>query len=433
MSQQPEDATSAHRKLVVASAIGAAIEHFDFFCYAFIAPIAFSSAFFPKMDSLARNLAVYATFAVGFAARPLGGIVFGHIADRLGRRRVLILTLLLMGIASALIGCVPSYASIGLAAPILLVTLRFIQGFAFGGEYMNAVTLTLEGAPTGRRGLFASSINASGPAGVIAASGTIAAMTAAMGSVAFGEWGWRIPFICSAFFAAYGLYLRLQLPESGLFNKAKSQPNPVTAKRAAPIIEVLHNWKLPVLRAALINMVHSSFQYLCSVFVLGYAVNHLNMSAAGITSGNTIANILELALVPLIAIGSDRWGRRKPLLLGIGLAGVLFPLLMGQLESKDLMGVVIGIVVGVGLVHALMFAPEAAFSSEQFPTEVRVSGGSLGKQLGIVFGGGCAPLIATALVGGQSDLSPVTVYFELIVAAAFLVIWFTPESFKKSL
>lgn len=420
---------AAHKRLLFAASLGSAIEHYDFFCYAFIAPIAFGAAFFPKMDALAGTLAVYATFAVGFAARPLGGLVFGHYGDRIGRKVVLMMTLLIMGVASFLIGCLPTYASVGLWAPAMLVTLRFFQGFAFGGEYMNAVALTLEGAPTGRRGLFASFVNASGPVGVILASGVIAAMTGALGTPAFQQWGWRVPFLLSIVMLAIGTYVRAHVDESVLFRAAKEKKQ----LSRLPIVEVLRTCKKSTLMAMLINMAHSSFQYLSTVFVLGYAVRRLGMPATGVTLGTMLANVLEMLTVPALAMVSDRIGRRPLLLLGIALSAVWFPIFFQIVGSRDVFALVCGLVVSIGIVHALMFAPEAAFTAELFPTAVRVSGSSLGKQFGIVLGGGCAPLIATALMGTGTSFTPVIGYFEIIAVCAFVGILFAPENYRRSL
>jgi len=421
--------TPAYRKLVVASSLGSVIEHYDFFIYAFTAPVVFDRFFFPKMDSTASMLAVYATFAVGFVARPLGGMVFGHYGDRLGRKAMLTITFLLMGVASFLIGCLPSYDSIGLAAPIALVVLRFVQGFAFGGEYMNAVSLTLENAPTARRGFFASWVNASGPIGVILASGFIALLGFLSSPQDFAQWVWRVPFVLSLVLVVLGTYIRLQVDESTLFKAVEA-----SATRArTPLIDVLRSWKKSVLFGCLSNMVHSTFQYMSTVFVLGYAVRTLAMGQSNVTFGTMLANVLEMCLVPLIASYSDRFGRRPFMMLGILLAAAWYPIYFQLVATKDPMLLIMGLVVSIGIIHALMFAPEAAFTAELFPTEVRVSGSSLGKQMGIILGGGIAPLVGTALMGSSGNFTPVILYFEAIAVCAFIGILLAPESAKRAL
>jgi len=289
--------TPAFRKLVIASSLGSVIEHYDFFIYAFTAPIVFDRFFFPKMDSTASMLAVYATFAVGFVARPLGGMVFGHYGDQLGRKAMLTITFVLMGVASFLIGCLPSYDSIGLLAPIALVALRFVQGFAFGGEYMNAVSLTLENAPSARRGFFASFVNASGPIGVILASGFIALLGFISTPQDFAQWVWRVPFVLSLVLVVLGTYIRLQVDESTLFKAVQAS----AARPRAPLLDVARSWKKSVLFGCLANMAHSTFQYMSTVFVLGYAVKSLGMAQSSVTFGTMVANVLEMCMVPLIA------------------------------------------------------------------------------------------------------------------------------------
>ena len=431
-TREPADAapvTPAFRRLVVASSLGSAIEHYDFFIYAFTAPIVFDRFFFPKMDQLASMLAVYATFAVGFVARPLGGMVFGHYGDRLGRKAMLTVTFVLMGVASFLIGCLPGYDSIGLLAPVMLVVFRFVQGFAFGGEYMNAVSLTLENAPSARRGFFASWVNASGPVGVILASGFIALLGFVSSPQAFGQWVWRLPFLISLVLVVLGTYIRLQVDESMLFKAVQA----AAARPRAPLLEVARSWKKSVLFGCLANMVHSTFQYMSTVFVLGYVVKHLGMAQSSVTFGAMLANVLEMCMVPVIAACSDRYGRRPFIALGILLAAAWYPVYFQLVATGNPSLLVLGLVVSVGLIHALMFAPEAAFTAELFPTEVRVSGSSLGKQIGIILGGGLAPLVGTALMGTGGSFTWVILYFEAIAACAFVGIVLAPESSRRSL
>ncbi len=419
----------AFRRLAIAASLGSAIEHYDFFVYAFTAPIVFDRFFFPKMDSAASTMAVYATFAVGFVARPLGGIVFGHYGDRLGRKTVLMMTFLLMGIASFFIGCLPSYNSIGLLAPLALVVLRFIQGFAFGGEYMNAVSLTLENAPSQRRGFFASWINASGPVGVICASGLIALLGFIYSREQFAGWLWRVPFLLSLFLVLIGTYVRAHVDELALFLAAREKRE----DERMPLMTILRDWKKPVLQACLANMVHSAFNYMSTVFVLGYAVKTLAMPQSSITSGVTVANIVEMCAVPLIAAFSDRLGRRPFIIVGIVLAAIWYPIFFQILLTKNALAIMGGFVVSIGLIHATMFAPEAAFTAELFPTRVRVSGSSLGKQLGIVLGGGLAPLIGAALMGSGTSFTPIVLYFEAIAVLALIAVFFAPENARKTL
>ncbi|WP_454649965.1 MFS transporter [Bradyrhizobium liaoningense] len=419
----------AFRRLAIASSLGSAIEHYDFFVYAFTAPIVFDRFFFPKMDSVASMMAVYATFAVGFVARPLGGMVFGHYGDRLGRKAMLMITFLLMGIASFFIGCLPSYDSIGLWAPFALVVLRFIQGFAFGGEYMNAVSLTLENAPSARRGFFASWINASGPVGIVAASGLIALLGVIYAREEFVSWVWRVPFLLSLLLVLIGTYVRAYVDESTLFVAARAKAD----DERMPLLAILRSWKKPVLLACLVNMVHSSFNYMSTVFVLGYAVKTLGMAQSSITSGTTVANIVEMCAVPLIAGFSDKIGRRPFIIVGIVLAAVWYPIFFQILLTKDTLAIMGGFVVSLGLIHALMFAPEAAFTAELFPTKVRVSGSSLGKQLGIVLGGGLAPLVGAALMGSGTSFTPIILYFEAVAVLALIGVFLAPENARKAL
>jgi metabolite-proton symporter len=422
--------TPAFRRLVVAAGLGSAIEHYDFFIYAFTAPLVFDHFFFPRMDSVASMMAVYATFAIGFVARPLGGIVFGHYGDRIGRKSMLTITFILMGIASFLIGCLPSYDAIGLWAPAGLVALRFVQGFAFGGEYMTAVSLTLENSPSAKRGFFASWVNASGPIGIIVASGLITLLSAFYGREEFVNWIWRVPFLFSFILVVLGTYIRLQIDESFLFQNVQAKAQ----TRKIPLLAVLKDHKKSVLLACLPNMVHSAFQYLSTVFVIGYAVRTLGMSQASVTSGPLLANIAEMIAIPIFALYCDRIGRRPFMIIGIVAAAIWFPIFFQLLAMKNPLLLIAGLVISIGLVHAMIFAPEAAFTAELFPTDVRVSGSSLGKQLGIIFGGGLAPLVATALMGAWGgSTTPVIIYFEVIAVLAFVSMLFAPENAKKAL
>ena len=421
--------TPGYRRLLIASSVGSAMEWYDFWCYALIGPLVFGPMFFPKENPLVGTIAVFATFAIGFLARPIGGIFFGHFGDRIGRRSILMITLLLMGIGTALIGCLPGYAVLGIWAPILLTSLRFIQGFALGGESMGALALVLENSPTKNRGFFASWMNAVGPAGIILAAGSTSLLTAVYGKAGFQGWAWRVPFIASIVLVAIGLYMRSHIDESFLFHAAqKDKKIP-----RLPIGVVLRKWKAATAAGFFINLVHSSYAYLSTVFIIAYAAKNLGMPAAALTAGMLIANVFKLFTVPLYAHLSDRIGRRPLMLAGMVVAALYLPVLFHLVALKSVFFFGLGIVISEALVHAMMWAPEAAFTAELFPTEVRVSGSSLAKQLGVVFGGGIAPLIATALMGHKTSFMPVNFYYWGVVVVSFIVILITPESRKRAL
>jgi MFS family permease len=309
------------------------------------------------------------------------------------------------------------------------VVLRFTQGFAFGGDYSTAIVLTLENAPTKHRGFFASWINASGPLGIIVAAGTITGLMAYFGKATFQAWAWRIPFLLSLLLAAVGAYMRYQVDESLLFALAKN------SKKVArvPIAVVFRTCKKSVVFGILVNMVHSTLQYTATAFVVTYAVLRLSMPQASVTSSYLIGNTLELFTVLLIAHFSDRIGRRPIMLVGIALAAIYYPILFRILLLHNVLYLILGITFAVGIVHALMFAPEAAFTAELFPTEIRVSGASFSKQVGIVLGGGLAPLIAASLMGHSTSFTPVIWYFEVIAVVAFVGVLFAKESCKRAL
>jgi len=421
-----EKASAAYRRLLIAGAFGTMIEWYDFFAYALIAPLVFDTFFFPKGDPLVGMIAVYATFAIGFVARPFGGVLFGHFSDRVGRKSVLMITLLFMGVASTLIGVIPSYATIGICAPIVLVVLRIMQGLALGGESVGAVVLILENAPTKSRGFYASFCNAAGPVGIICSSGLSTLLMAFYGRAGFQAWAWRIPFLLSFVLVLIGAYMRAHIDESFLFTGAVKQQR----IQRLPIAMALKKWKKSILFAFDANLVHSSYNYLSTIFVMAYAIKKLSMSQAGVTSGFTIGNVFELFTVLVIAHFSDRIGRKPFLIVGSVCAAIYFPVLVYVMLLKNVVYLVIALTVSIGFVHALMFAPEAAFTAEQFPTEVRVTGASIGKQLGVVLGGGIAPLVATSLMGHGTSFMRVFWYFWGMVLFALVGIIFARESSK---
>jgi MFS family permease len=334
-----------------------------------------------------------------------------------------------MGFASTLIGVIPPYAAIGIAAPIILILLRIIQGLALGGESVGAVVLIIENAPTKNRGFFASFCNAAGPVGIICSSGLSTFLMATYGRAGFQAWGWRIPFLLSFLLVVVGAYMRSHIDESLLFNAvAKEQKI-----HRLPFAVAFKKWKKSMLWAFLVNLVHSSYNYLSTIFLMAYAIKTLAMSQAGVTSGFTIGNVFELFTVLIIAHLSDRIGRKPFLVIGIICTAIYFPILVHVMLTKNVFYFIVALVFSIGFMHALIFAPEAAFTAEQFPTEVRVTGASIGKQLGVVLGGGIAPLVATSMMGHGSSFLSVFFYFWIMAFLALVGVLLAKESSKVAL
>lgn len=415
-------------KVVLTSFIGTAIEWYDFYIYGTAAALVFNKLFFPTMDPLAGTMAAFATYAVGFFARPVGGIVFGHFGDRIGRKSMLVTTLVMMGVATFLVGLLPTYETIGLAAPVLLVLLRFVQGFAVGGEWGGAVLMVVEHGHGGRRGFFGSWAQAGVPAGMLLATGVFAGF-ARMGEEAFLAWGWRVPFLLGIVLTAIGLFIRLQVLESPLFAAAKRKQE--VAK--IPILAVLREHPRNVLLAMGARMVENASFYIISVFVLSYATEQLALSKEMVLNGVLVASAVHFFALPAFGALSDRLGRRPVYLAGaIGMGLYAFPFFW-LVEHGSTASVWAAI--GLGLViHAAMYGPQAAFFSELFGTNVRYSGASLGYQLASPLAGGLAPLIATALLTATDGRPwPVAVYLIAMAVVTTASVFLAAETFRSRL
>ncbi|MEX2285839.1 MAG: MFS transporter [Planctomycetaceae bacterium] len=415
-------------RVVLASFIGTTIEWYDFFLYGTAAALVFNQLFFPTLDPLAGTMAAFATYAVGFFARPIGGIVFGHFGDRMGRKSMLVTTLMLMGLATFLIGVLPTYDQVGVAAPILLVILRFIQGFGVGGEWGGAVLMVVEHGHRGRRGLYASWVQAGVPAGLLLAT-FVFDRVSLLPYESFLRWGWRIPFLLGIALLGVGLFIRLQIFESPLFAKVLEQKK----QAGVPLFEVLRRYPRNVVLAMGARFAENGCFYIFTVFVLTYATGKLGVARTSILQGVLVASAAQFVAIPLFGILSDRIGRR-PVYLGgaAALAAFAFPFFwMVDTASTTLIG--LALVIGL-VVHAAMYAPQAAFFSELFGTEVRYTGASIGYQLASPFAGGLAPLISMALLtwsGGQPW--PVAVYMIVLAAITLISIWLAAETHRAQL
>ncbi|MFJ8635626.1 MFS transporter [Streptomyces sp. NPDC093568] len=413
------------RRIVAASLIGTTIEWYDFFLYGSAAALVFNKLFFPDSDPLVGTLLSFLTYAVGFAARPLGALVFGHYGDRLGRKKLLVLSLLLMGGATFAIGLLPTHATIGSAAPVLLTVLRLVQGFALGGEWGGAVLLVSEHGDARRRGFWASWPQTGAPAGQLLATGVLSLLTATLSDSAFGSWGWRIPFLLSGVLVIVGLWIRLSVDESPVFKQALAQAEArKTARTSAdaaeklPLVSVLrHHWR-DVLVAMGARMAENISYYVITAFILVYATTSAGISKQTALNSVLIASAVHFAVIPAWGALSDRIGRRPVYLLGaVGIGLWMFPFFR-LIDTGGFGNLILAVTVGLVL-HGAMYAPQAAFFSEMFATRMRYSGASIGAQFASVAAGAPAPLIATALLDSYGNSTPIALY---VIAAAVLTV-----------
>ena len=418
------------RRVVLASFIGTTIEWYDYFIYGTAAALVFNKLFFPSLDPFTGTVAAFGTFAVGFFARPIGGLVFGHYGDKLGRKTMLITTLVMMGVATFLIGCLPTYATIGVAAPVLLVVLRFIQGFGVGGEWGGAVLMAVEHGHKGRRGFYASWAQAGVPVGLLLAPGIFTLLNVQLTDEQFIAWGWRVPFLIGILLLAVGLYIRFAILESPLFKKLqKEEP-----ERPAPIREVLHKHPRNILIAMGARFAENASFYIFTVFIYAYARDQLQLDRKVILNGILIASVAQFVTVPCFGALSDRVGRRPVYLFG-AVFTALFAMPFFLLVNTQTPGLItLALVLAVAVGHAAMYGPQAAFFSELFGTRVRYSGVSLGYQLASPFAGGLAPIIAAVLIkwsGGNPW--PVAVYLIITCLITLTAIRFAKETFDTDL
>ena len=410
------------RRAALASAVGTTIEWYDFFLYNTAAALVFPHLFFPSSSAYAGAMQSFATYAVGFAARPIGAAIFGHWGDRIGRKATLIITLLLMGISSGVVGMLPGTAAIGFAAPLILVLLRLIQGIAIGGEWSGSVLLAMEWGDQRKRGLLGSFAQIGVPVGLVLGTGGMTLLSATLSPAAFDSWGWRLPFLASLVLVAIGLVIRLKILETPMF--AKLVADKKTAR--TPVLDAIrHHWREILLSAGLRFSEQMPF-YLFTSYVLVYVVARGDFSKTFVLNAVLVGAACELAMIPLFSQLSDRWGRKRVYLTGAVVTGLIafpyFAVLTNGGHALVFIAVVLSFVP-----HALQYGPQAALIGESFPTHLRYGGAGLGYQLASVFAGGPAPLLATWLLHETGTPYSISGYIVLAAVVTVLCVVALPD------
>jgi MHS family shikimate/dehydroshikimate transporter-like MFS transporter len=411
-----EPAGDAIGKVALASAIGTAIEYFDFNLYAIATALVFNKIFFPSFDPLVGTLAAFATFFIGFCARPIGGVLFGHFGDRFGRKIALMITIVIMGLGTVAIGLMPSYASIGVWAPIGLITLRVLQGIGIGGEYGGGMVMTVEHAPSARRGFYSSLVHIGVPAGFLLPVLLLGLLSSSMDDAAFLAWGWRLPFLFSIVLVGVGLVIRFQLSETPAFRRVLATEKPA----AIPVYEAIRDYHKNILFGIGAKIAESGLFNIYAAFSIVYCVVTLGLPRQTILNGVLIGSALECLTLPLFGMLSDRIGRR-PVYVG----GMIFQLLLAYpfflMLSTGQTGLIwLAISLGLGLGHGSVYSGQGAYFSELFPARIRYTALSLVQQIGPILGGGLSPLIATALLAAYGGYGAVVAYMAAIALLSAL-------------
>jgi metabolite-proton symporter len=434
MTQRDDRATpsatmpSSPRRVIVASLVGTSLEWYDFFLYGTASALVFNKLFFPNFDPVVGTLLAFATYAVGFIARPLGGIVFGHFGDRVGRKQVLIVTLVIMGVATFLIGLLPTYATIGVAAPVLLVALRFVQGLGLGGEWGGAVLMSLEHGAPDRRGLNASWPQIGVPVGNLLAAGVLALLNAVLSNQAFLSWGWRVAFLLSGVLVLVGLWIRVTIAESPLFAEVEQSGE----KARMPLVEVLTRHPKELLIAMGARLGTDVAFYTFTLYILTFVTTNLGLPRGVGLNAVLIGSAVQLVLIPYFGALSDRFGRRPIYACGAVSAALWAFVFFPMLSTRSTLVIVVATVLAL-VTHAAMYGPQAAFIAELFSTKLRYSGASMGYQIAGVLGGGIAPLVSIALVSAFGTAFAVSFYVLAMVVLTLVALAVAPETARIDL
>ncbi len=423
-------APSSLRKIIFASIVGSMIEWYDFTLYGTAATLVFGKLFFPSADPAVGTLISIAAYGVGFLARPLGGAVFGHFGDRIGRKTMLSLTVIIMGAGTFLIGCLPTYGQLGVWAPVLLIALRLVQGIGIGGEWGGAVLMMVENARPTRRGLFGSLVQSGSPFGVLASIAVFALVSSSMSDADFLAWGWRLPFLLSIILVGIGLWIRLSLVETPAFRKVLASAQ---VKRA-PLKEILTHHRRMFFTAIALKVSEIAWAVVGTVFSIVYVTGKLGMPRGTILTAIQIAAFIQMVITPLYGFLSDRFGR-KPLYVFACLFSMAFAFpVFWLMNTRDPLLIILSISVAVGIGQGVMFGVGATFMSELFETSVRYSGASMGFQIGAALSGGFSPIIAAGLLAGSGGQSwGISLYLIALAVITLVATISAPETAHKPL
>ena len=430
-------------KIAAAALAASSIENYDFFIYGTAAALVFPDLFFPGQSPLAGALLAFSTFAVGFVARPLGAVIFGHLGDVHGRKKSLVMVLLTMGLGTTLIGALPTYDMVGPVAPLLLVLLRLVQGVALGGQTGGVILLATENAPPHRRGFLSSFALAGGPAGILVGNLAFLIADLVTTSDGFDSWGWRLPFLASIALLGLTVYIQLRIEETRAFKRLqhtepvddRPMPPPPPKPRRSPVLEALLRYpkKIVLIGAAYIGI--NVTYYLFMTFAVAYGTNEdiLDMPKSKILLGVLVGAGVQLVMLPVAGALSDRLGRRNMLVVGSLLVGVWAFAFWPLLNTESPVVIAFAFVIGLGLLHTTMYAPQGAFFAETFPTETRYSAMSLSIQVASVIGGALAPLIATSLYAWTGTWLAIAGYMAGVCLITVVAVLLLPETYRNDI